>query len=136
IAGIPVGRDHPGETPGLRPSDDTAATMLHPLDPRVADEMLQYLREWGWEAGLAKLDESLRGMTDARRRGILRLLSGWIKGQTGEHDAGIDQFLAAQEDPILRFWAFAGQAFIRYRQHRDQEAWDLLDQAQQGASTD
>src|SRR5207302_2356352 len=107
-----------------------------PMDPRIADEVLQLLREWGWEVGLARLETRIQVMPDVQRRGLLRLLAGWIKGERGDHAAGIEQFRQAEQIPEMRAWARAGQAFISYRTGQLDEAWKLLDLAQQDAAAD
>ena len=102
-------RDEVTEVPVASPasprSSQAASTMSHPMDPRVAGEVLQSLREWGWEVGLARLETQIQVMPDLQRRGMLRLLTGWIKGERGDHTAGIEQLRAAEQIPELRAWA-------------------------------
>ena len=110
--------------------------MTHPMDPRIADEVLLLLREWGWEVGLARLETRIQVVPDIRRRGLLRLLAGWIKGERGDHAAGIEQLREVEKIPEMRAWACAGQAFIRYRTSELGEAWKLFDLAERGAAAD
>ena len=133
-------RDEGAEVPAALPapprSGQAVSTVSHPMDPRIADEVLQLLREWGWEVGLARLETRIQVMPDIQRRGLLRLLAGWIKGERGDHAAGIEQFREAEQIPEMRAWARTGQAFIRYRTGQLDEGWKLLDLAEQDATSD
>jgi class 3 adenylate cyclase len=132
-------RDEVGALPApAAPAERVKAvsTMLHPMDPRVAGEVLELLREWGWDVGMSRLEARILTLDDNRRRGVLRLLGGWIKGERGAHAAALEQFHQAEEIPELTAWARVGQAFIRYRERKYDEAWDLFDQAGLGAASD
>lgn len=126
----------PVPAPATPTTTEAAASTLHAADPKAAEEVLALLRTWGWEMGLERLEAHLQTVPDARRRGVLQMFAGWIKGQRGAYAAGLEHFRAAEQIPGLAAWALVGQAFIHYRNGELDLAWATFDRADADAGAD
>jgi class 3 adenylate cyclase len=114
----------------------SAAATMHPTEPRVAEEVLELLRVWGWDEALRKLDERIRLTEDERERGLLRLTAGILRGQLGRHIEAIAHYREAARLPELEAWAAVGEAFVAYRRKDIARASELLARAETGDPRD
>jgi tetratricopeptide (TPR) repeat protein/predicted Ser/Thr protein kinase len=105
-----------------------AATASPPPDPRVAEDALRLLRDWGWTMGLEKLKANLQA-ADETRRAALQVLLGWLAGERGHYTEALEQFRDTESWPRLAGWALAGRAFVARRERDHAAARALLAQA-------
>jgi class 3 adenylate cyclase len=110
-------------------ADPPPGVSMHPSDPRIAEEVVRLMRQWGWEEGVARLHEKIRTTEDTHERGILRLLGGWMASERGGHAEGVAEFAAATGSPGLEAWALLGQAFVAFRAGDFRACEALLDEA-------
>jgi class 3 adenylate cyclase/Tfp pilus assembly protein PilF len=97
---------------------------------QVLDRVLAALRQWGWEAGLAKLKEKeVAGPLDAAGRAALRLVRQVLAAERGAPDKAPAKLRRLEHWPELLGWARAGQALAAMRHEDYRRAHELLDQA-------
>jgi tetratricopeptide (TPR) repeat protein len=110
------------------PAQPPPAKTPPPPDPRMAEEALRLLRDWGWNMGLEKLKVRLQGADEAQRA-TLRVFLGWLAGERGDSAEALEQFREAESWPRLAGWALAGRAFVARRERDYTAARELLAQA-------
>jgi class 3 adenylate cyclase/predicted Ser/Thr protein kinase len=124
---IPRGADTARMTP-LGATPDQSLTLK--LDEAVSriDEVLGLLRQWGWDQGVAKLEErGARG--DSRTREVWRFFAQWMGGESAIHLQAIDLLSAVEQRRALVGWAFVGQSCATRKGHDYDRVMELLDEA-------
>jgi serine/threonine protein kinase len=106
-----------------------------PPDPRAVGEALALLRDWGWHAGLQRLQADIAACTDETRRATLQVLVGWLASGRGHYKEAEEQFLSVSV-PGLTGWVLTGRAMVALRERQFAAAADLLNRAAAGAAAD
>src|SRR6185369_17348545 len=86
---------------------------------KIIKRVLELLREYGWETGIAKLRAELAASEteDEEEMGELHLFVGWMAGERGLHKEALKQMRLVKQLQHLKAWGSVGQAFVMLRKN-------------------
>jgi class 3 adenylate cyclase/Flp pilus assembly protein TadD len=119
------------------PEEPAVTVITGPLDPRLAERILDMLRRWGWARATQKMRNKAQRDDSPQRRAVWQGYLDWMSGQRTPGASAIEKCQALPCGAALRGWSLVGQASYQLRQRDYAAAGRLLDRAEaQGDASD
>lgn len=109
-----------------------------PMEPQraITEKFLTLLQQWGWEAGIEKIEKQLAKTENEAERRVVQSFLGWMAAERGDHERAEATLSPLTEVPELAGWGFMGLAFVAMRKRDTDLALHQLEQAERLAQED